>query len=164
MKWTIVLVLLFCLIFENSFAQFNAFKLAPEVSIDYSKSTHIICTANVYKLSGAAGSPFPYVGMDNFGLGLGLSIRNQTANPELVMNYTKTIYIVDLGVRSKLSLNMNQKYLIISPTIGVSLFGFFGAFYSYNVGDFSSINHGEHSIGIKYLFSSALYKKEVLEK
>jgi hypothetical protein len=159
MKWTIVLVLLFCLIFENSFTQFNAFKVAPEVSIDYSMSTHIICTANVYKLNGAAGSPFPYVGMDNFGLGLGLSIRNQTANPELVINYTKTIYIVDFGVRSKLSLNMNQKYFIISPTIGVSLFGFFGAFYSYNVGAFSSFYHGVHAIGIKYLFSNVLFNK-----
>jgi hypothetical protein len=159
MKYTTVLVLLLCLIFNNSFAQFNQFKVAPEVSLDYSKSTHIICTANVYKLSGAAGSPFPYVGMNNFGLGLGLSIRNQTANPELVINYTKTIYFVDFGVRSKLSLNMNQKYLIISPTIGVSLFGFFSAFYSYNVGDFSSINHGEHAIGIKYLFSNVLFKK-----
>ena len=149
--------MLFCLNFQNSYAQFNELKFAPEGSIDYGLSTHITCTANVFEMEGTAGST--YIGMENFGLGLGLSLRDKTVIPELIANYTKTFYIFDFGLRSKFSLNGNEKYFVVSPTFGVSMFGFFGVFYSYNLGVFSNDYMSKHTIGMRFLISNELSKK-----
>ena len=142
---------------STSRSQFKEFKFAPEFSVDYNKSTNVICTANIFKINGAPGSV--YLGMDNFGLGLGLSLRNKTFIPELVVNYTRTFYIFDFGLRSKFSLNGNEKYYLVSPTFGVSFFGFFGVFYSYNLGIYSPNHMSEHTIGARFLISNELWKK-----
>jgi hypothetical protein len=157
MKGLNTFVIFFCLNFQNSYAQFNVLKFAPESSIDYGLSAHITCTANVFEIEGGAGSP--YIGMENFGLGLGLSLRDKTVIPELIANYTKTFYIFDFGLRSKISLNGNEKYYVISPTFGVSMFGFFGVFYSRNFGVFSNDYMSKHTIGMRFLISNELHKK-----
>lgn len=150
------LLILFCVNFQYSFAQSSENMFTSEISSEYNRNIHFICTANIFKMNAASGSP--YVGMDNFGLGLGLSVGDQKTIPELIVNYTKTFYIFDFGIRTKISLNSNQKFAVVSPTFGVSMVGFFGAFYSYNLGTFSSDYMSKHSIGIKCLITNKLFK------